>query len=86
MAMYESGRTSFIIDTPYHKRWWLPDDIHQFNTVINGNHIRWSIIHGRHNETVKSGIIELKEGWEDLMSLAQELAEKAYRRFDARRA
>lgn len=72
--------TDFIIDLPYHKRWWLPDRIHWCNSVIFGDELRMSVIHSQ-TGTVKDAfrINILKDGWEDLSHQYHELAKKRYR-------
>lgn len=70
----------FIIDTPYHKRWWLPDRIHQLNSVIFGDDLRLSIHHSLTGEQFQVVTIKLDaEGrWKDTSEFYQELANKKY--------
>lgn len=68
--------SEFLINTPYHKRWWLPCHCHQYNTVLHGTTVHCSIIEPLRHETVASWNIEIKLGWENLSSLSQELANK----------
>lgn len=71
--------TDFLIDTPSHKRWWLPDRRHQYNSVIYGDMLHWSIIRAMDHSTVISGNIDIsKLGWENLSELCQALAERKY--------
>jgi hypothetical protein len=71
----------FIINEPGHKRWWLPDARHQYNSVIWGDTIRWSIIDSWSGDTKLSGHISLSDPqWENLSDLSQKLAAKKYPR------
>lgn len=71
--------THFIIDTPYHKRWWLPDGKHWYNSIIYGSILRGSIINASTGQTVKSWEISLDNPeWQNLSAKAQELANKHY--------
>jgi hypothetical protein len=72
--------TDFLIDTPYHKRWRLPDGIHLYNSVLHGDCFRISILHALSGEIKDSHTIKIADGWEDLCVLSQELANKKYRR------
>ena len=40
----------FLINTPSHKRWWLPDDVHWYNSVIYGNDVQVCVIHSSTGE------------------------------------
>lgn len=72
---------NFIINTPYHKRWWLPDSIHQLNSVIFGDDLRLCVIHSLTGEQTEIVTIKLDaEGkWKDTSALYQELANKKYK-------
>jgi len=73
--------TEFLINTPYHKRWWLPDGKHQFNSFLYGDTLHISIIEAKQLRTKESFDISLlKPGWEALAETAQALAEKKYRK------
>lgn len=72
--------TSFLIDTPYHKRWWLPDGQHQFNSIIYGDECRISITRADTGITVLSHYIKLKDGWQELHDTAVQLAERRFRK------
>lgn len=74
----------FVIDTPNHKRWWLPDRVHQYNSFMYGNTVKDTIINGFTGETVLSlPAFSLDDPhWQDHAELAQELARK---RFPARK-
>lgn len=70
----------FIVNTPSHKRWWLPDGVHTFNSVIYGDWMHQSIRHERKNE-LKLSLPSLdlrKDNWKELAELAQELANKKF--------
>lgn len=71
----------FVIDTPTHKRWWLPDRIHQYNSVIHGEHCYQTIWNGRTGELVMSlptVKITKDDSWKDYCELAQQLANKKF--------
>lgn len=69
---------NFLINTPYHKRWYLPDGRHQYNSVMFGDTVHISIIDSATNETKVSHYIKMEVGWEDLCDLSVELANKRY--------
>jgi hypothetical protein len=69
----------FILDTPYHKRWWLPDGRHQYDSQIHGLSLEGKILDGLTGETKLSWTIDMsKEGWVNLSLAAQDLARKKY--------
>lgn len=72
----------FLIDTPHRKEYWLPDRRHTMRVSIYGDTLNWSVVDNpllRSWKTVLSGTIDIsKTGWEDLWSLAQELADKRF--------
>lgn len=71
----------FLIDTPYHKRWMLPDGFHYYNSVIYGDTIHITIWNTRRNEIVLSLpaiTIDPKGQWKDLCETAQALAERRF--------
>lgn len=72
----------FLIDLPYHKRWYLPDRVHVYNSVIYGDQLRWSIFPiGNPTNGRESGVIDIsKPDWQELSFLSQELAAKKYPR------
>lgn len=73
----------FLIDTPSHKRWMLPDGEHYYNSVIYGTWIHETVWNIRTNELVLSlPYVEIdSEGrWRELCDLAQALAEKKFRK------
>jgi len=67
---------TWIINTPSHKRWVLPCGCHLYNSVLSGDRFYVSILDRRTEETVTSHQIAIKEGWENLSHLSQELANK----------
>lgn len=74
---------NFVINTPSHKRWYLPDGVHLFNSVMYGDQIHWSIIHRLDHYIVHglSGYISLSNpSWQDLYDTAVALAEKKFRK------
>jgi hypothetical protein len=72
--------TGFIINTPNHKRWWLPDRKHQVNSVIMGDRIHLSVIEPLSNQSLESISFHLDDEntWKDHCALFQQLAEKKY--------
>lgn len=73
--------TDFLIDLPYHKRWYLPDHRHVVNSVIFADTMRCSILdYGTylHRESHVMYIDVMKPGWEDLWIGYQEKARKAF--------
>jgi hypothetical protein len=70
---------NFLINTPSHKRWWLPDRRHQYNSVLYGDRFYCSIIDSHTGMSKDHHQILIKDGWEDLAQTAQELAAKRYR-------
>lgn len=73
--------TEFIIDTPYHKRWRLPDGKHLYNSVIFGDTLRLSIIEERNHNTKEVYTVSLSNPkWQDLSFMFQDLANKKYHR------
>lgn len=73
----------FLIDTPNHKRWMLPDGEHYYNSVLYGDHFKVTIWHRLRNELVLSLptiYIDEKGQWKDLLETAQALAEKKFRK------
>lgn len=71
----------FIINTPMHKRWWLPDARHQYDGQVVGLMYHWYINDSVTNERRQSGSIECNHpDFDNLVSLTQELARKRYPR------
>jgi hypothetical protein len=72
----------FLIDTPYHKRWYLPNRDFAFNSVIYGDDIRCSVIRLRDGRTMESATYSFTkhENWSELCDLFVELASKKYKR------
>jgi hypothetical protein len=75
----------FIINTPNHKRWWLPDGVHMYDSFIYGNKEHFSVIRrgrmGHSDETILRGSLDLDNPqYEDLRIAAQELANKRFRK------
>lgn len=70
----------WIINTPAHKRWWLPDGRHQYNSNIFGDTLRICVIDSYTQEQKHIAYIKLEGNWEDLSQLSQELAAKRYPR------
>lgn len=72
--------SNFIINLPYHKRWWLPDGRHQYNSVLYGDHFHISIIDSWTGDIRQGHNVKIQPGHEDLLELSQELARKRYPR------
>jgi hypothetical protein len=72
--------TEFLINLPYHKRWWLPDGRHQYNSVLYGDWFHITIIDSWTDDIRQGHDIQIKPGHEDLLLLSQELARKRYPR------
>lgn len=72
--------TDFIIDTPNHKRWWLPDRVHSYNSFIYGDELSITVWNERKNTLVlRVPPISLNHPqWQDLAETAQALAEKRF--------
>lgn len=72
----------FLIDLPHHKRWWLPDGKHVFNSVIYGDDIRYSVIEMDRFKTKESITVKIDPTgkWKDVGDTFQELANKKYRK------
>lgn len=72
--------SDFIIDTAWHKRWWLPDRVHTINSVIHGDSLMITIWHEGKNKIVLSlPVIDLNNPqWEYLADTAQALAERKF--------
>lgn len=70
----------FVINTPNHKRWWLPDGVHQYNSFMYGDKVYETVLNARTGETVLSmPALRLDDPtWKDLAELAQELARKKF--------
>lgn len=80
-------KTIFLIDTAYHKRWMLPDEVHYYNSVLFGEYFHVTIWNNRTGELVLSLpdiYIDNKGQWRDLLETAQELAEKKFRKQDSK--
>lgn len=72
--------TTFIVNTPYHKEWWLPDRSHRMISTILGDKLYFRVIRESSRLSILSGSIDLKNPqWEDLWETAQELANKRFR-------
>jgi hypothetical protein len=70
----------FLINTPNHKRWWLPDRRHWLDSFMFGDAVKISVIRSYDQSTVLSSYIDMKkDNWDDLCQLAYELAEKRFR-------
>ena len=50
--------SSFLINTPSHKRWLLPDGVHAYNTVLYGDRFNVSVINLRTHEITDHHEIE----------------------------
>lgn len=73
--------SNFLIDTPYHKRWMLPDGIHCINSVIYGDEHLMSVLVSRTLERRESFTAKLSNPQsEDLWYAFQEMAKKKYAR------
>lgn len=72
--------TDFLINLPYHKRWWLPDGRHAYNSVIFGDEIKFSVIDMETMQTKESFTCKLDKDdkWRDLGYAFQEKANKKY--------
>jgi len=70
--------SDFIINLPYHKRWWLPDRRHQYNSVLFGDQFHLSIIDSQTGNITDEHSIGI--GNPDYLIKSQELAYKKYRR------
>lgn len=71
--------SNFIIDTPYHKRWWLPDNRHQINSVIYGDDHLMQVIDSVTGYTKQSFTVKLSNPQSnDLWDAFQESARKKY--------
>lgn len=71
----------FLIDTPNHKRWMLPDGRHWYNSLIYGDSLYISVIDGRSGLTVLNVpriFLDEKDQWKETAELAQELAKKRF--------
>lgn len=69
----------FLINTPSHKRWMLPDNIHAFNSVIYGDDIKVSVIELDTMRAKESVIFKLSNPeWQNLCDMFQKLAERKY--------
>lgn len=73
-------KVEFLINTPSHKQWTLPDGYHRINSVIYGNDCRISVIrpdyHSKETFTVKLDHPE----WEYLCDLFIQKANQRYKR------
>lgn len=79
--------TEFIINTPYHKRWILPDGKHYYNSVLYGDFFHDTIWkQGRIGEldelilSLPSVKIDDAGKWKETLELAQALAERKFRK------
>lgn len=73
----------FLINTPSHKRWILPDGLHYYNEVLFGDWFHVTIWDRLRNELVLSLpaiYIDDKGQWKDLLETAQALAERKFAR------
>lgn len=70
--------TDFIINTPNHKRYMLPDGKHAYNMFMFGNEVHVSVIDHRTGYVKQSAYIKMKNDWEYLVELSQKLAAKRY--------
>lgn len=72
--------TDFIIDTPSHKRWFLPDRRHQINSVIYGDRMRMSVMDGsgRYPDQFVVYIDLNKSNWQELADVYHDLAKKRF--------
>lgn len=83
-------KEDWIINTPAHKRWWLPDRRHQVDSQIMGRRLYMRVLDARFQDRVRQTFtIEMdKADWEDLQIGFCELAKKKYKaelRFVGRR-
>lgn len=72
----------FMINTPSHKRWMLPDGKHYYNSVMYGDYFHDTVWNVARNELVLSlpaVKIDSKGKWKELLELSQALAEKKFR-------
>lgn len=72
--------SDFLINLPYHKRWWLPDNRHQLNSFMYGDTVHMSVIDSYDGTIKQSHYLKMTPGWEDTSALFQELANKRYPR------
>lgn len=70
--------SDFVINTPNHKRWILPDNLHYYNSFIYGDTEHISIIRIHDLSGVFSVNLKLGSNWEEMSQLAQELANKRF--------
>lgn len=71
---------TFLINTPSHKRWMLPDGVHYFNSVLYGDTIKHTIWNRKTHELVMSlpTVDITKKNYQDICDLAHELARKKF--------
>jgi hypothetical protein len=70
----------FLINTPTHKRWWLPDGRHQYESMILGDLECIRVIDMRTMTVrVRTDLRTSDPNWESLSGIAQDLARKRYR-------
>lgn len=76
--------SDFIINTVTHKRWWLPDRRHQYDSILFGDCFRIAILDALDGgRIVDSHVVKIDgpEGqWKNLLELSQELANRKYGR------
>lgn len=71
--------TDFIINTPSHKQWMLPDNIHMINSIIYGNDCVMSVMVRETYRTRESFTVKLDNPqWKELCNTFVQLAEKRY--------
>lgn len=83
LSFTQEVKMDFLIDTPSHKRWMLPDGEHYYNSVIHGDYIYETVWDIRSNSCVVSVQPIYLDGagkWKEHCELAQALAEKRFRK------
>lgn len=75
-----TNMSEFLINLPYHKRWYLPDTRYVINSVIHGNDVVMSVIRMEDHRTFERATFKLdkEDKWKDLCYQFQKLAEKKY--------
>lgn len=69
------------INTPSHKRWWLPDGFHQYNSVIYGDKHTMDILDKDGLCVATTYQVSFSNpNWKDLSDKHQELAKRQYAR------
>jgi hypothetical protein len=69
----------WLINTPYHQRWWLPDGKHAYNGNIFGDDLRMAVIEMETMRTKETFVVKLTNpNYKDVEAAFQEKAKKKY--------